>query len=70
MDRRRVLGAGIAVLSLSAVGLTMGAGVASASTIKPPACATQGAGGIAVAAAHGAPLSCTNGLALGDPHEW
>lgn len=73
MNARRILGTGVAALSLSAVALTVGAAPAlgaafdtfghapsPASPIKPPACSIPaGASGIAIASSHGAPLSCS-----------
>ena len=63
MEMKRSVGMGIATLSLSIVGLTMGAGVASASPMKPLGCQTTGgAVGIATAAANGGNVTCgTNG---------
>ena len=66
MEMKRSLGIGIASLSLSIVGLTMGAGVASASLVKPAGCQLPGgAAGIATATANGANVSCTSGHAPG-----
>lgn len=42
MKIRRTLGLGIATLSLSFVGVTTGAGVASATTVEPVGCLTSG----------------------------
>ena len=77
MKAHRVLGMGVAALSLSAVTLTLGAAPAFAafdaygnapspsSPIKPPACSTPGASGIAIASSHGAPVSCSSGHSPG-----
>ena len=73
MNARRILGTGVAALSLSAVALTVGAAPAlgafdayghapsPTSSLEPAACFTPGMGmsGIAIASTH-APLSCTS----------
>ena len=62
MKIRRTLGLGVATLTLSFVGVTMGAGAASAASVKPVGCLTSGgAAGIAAATASGGNVSCASG---------
>ncbi len=61
MEMKRSLGVGIAALSLSIVGLTMGAGVVSAGAVKPVGCEMPGgAAGIVTANASGGHVTCSS----------